>query len=194
MKLLFLASLALADPLIEPREGCNRIEGNHGETTLCSESHYVTGLCTSAKSTQCGNNGAKSHEYICCDDIEIQPHRHCYNLYGHHGTKMTCTNPNDVNVGGCNSGKDANCPHGLAADLAQYEQENRAKSFQVMKCCQSGLVLQRCNWRYGHHGEMVKCQNGDVAHGQCSSGQDANCKTEANLKKYTGLYCCDVRR
>ena len=198
MKLLFLglSSLALADPVIEPRS-CDRIEGNHGAFVSCSESKYVTGLCTSAQTTQCGTNGKKSHEYICCDDIEIQPHRHCYNVYGGFGAKLTCTNPNDISVGGCASGRYEDCQSGLAAALEQYEEEHDVqprKSSHVLRCCQSGVVLQRCNWRFGHHGEMVKCQNGDVAHGQCASGANADCKAESNLKKYTGLYCCGVKR
>ena len=203
MKLLFIGlSFALADPVAEPSADCNRIEGSHGQAITCSNDgrpKYVTGLCSSAQTTQCGTNGKKSHEYICCDDYEIQPHRHCYNLYGGYGAKLACTNPNDIVVGGCASGRYEDCASGFREELEaqqqlEYESITPYKSSHFIKCCQSGLVLQRCAWRFGHHGEMVKCQNGDVAHGQCASGADADCKAESNLRKYTGLYCCGVKR
>lgn len=190
MKLMFLnISMAMAS--------CTRVDGGHGHSVACPESKYVTGLCTSAQKTHCGPNAASSHEYICCDDYEIQPHRHCYNLYGGYGAKLACTDPNDIVIGGCASGRYQDCPSGLAEDLKQWEDENdiqpRASS-HIVRCCQSGLVLQRCSWRFGNYGEMVKCQNGDVAHGQCASGANGDCKAESNLKKYTGLYCCGVAR
>ena len=102
MKILFVGlSLVFADPVAEPSADCNRIEGTHGQAITCPNDgspKYVTGLCTSAQTTQCGTNGKKSHEYICCDDYEIQPHRHCYNIYGGYGAKLACTNPNDILV------------------------------------------------------------------------------------------------
>ena len=82
-------------------------------------------------------------------------------------------------VGGCASGRYADCASGLAGDLERWEEENQIqprKSSHVLRCCQSGLVLNRCEWKYGGHGAMVKCGEGDVVHGQCSSGANAECK------------------
>ena len=118
MRLLFFGlSYALADPV--PVD-CNRVEGKHGETITCPNDQspkYVTGLCTSAQSTHCGSNSSKSHEYICCDEYEIQPHRHCYNLYGTYGQKQVCKDPTDILIGGCASGRNEDCTNGLREEL-----------------------------------------------------------------------------
>ena len=114
MKLLFFGiSFVFADPVSAVE--CNRVEGQHGETITCPNDDrpkYVTGLCTSAQSTHCGSNSSKSHEYICCNEYDIQPHRHCYNLYGGFGQKQECKDPTDILIGGCASGRyeDQGCP------------------------------------------------------------------------------------
>ena len=95
---------------------------------------------------------------------------------------------------------DEDCTNGLREELEaqqkrEYDSNAPYYTSHIVKCCQSGLILQRCYWRYGHHGEMVKCQNGDVAAGQCASGANADCRDDTtDLKKYTGLYCCGVKR
>ena len=110
---------------------------------------------------------------------------------GYFSHSLMCTNPDDIVVGGCSSGRYADCASEYQELLDNFNENQRLmgstrKASHVIKCCSSGLVTHNCRWKYGHYGEMVKCNYDEVVHGMCASGANKDCKASAG-KAYTGV-------
>ena len=185
-KFLLLTCILLlsAKPIIcgieVPRENCQWISGDYGQTSQCDGNQVVVGACGAGRYADCP--GDTWHQILCCAMPDFV-YGECQKYGSGHGQLNSCLEHGNVArllEGTCGSGAELDCDG--------YSVINNCCIGHLFSGEQVGPNKNQCTWEYADYGYQLECGRSDeVVAGRCGSGQINRCPNGSSH----GILCCE---